>query len=247
TSTPSWSGCGSCARASQPSASCRWSSATRNGSSATPRTMCGTSGAPAGSAGHDGEPPGSPPPGSVSHECGECGRIMRRMTACVVVEVDVHVLRSLVRSLPAGPGEHPPGPVAELLRGVAAGVQLRGAVQPQVCEVGRARVEARPAAGGVGDGEGDAVCAQRIGQRRVLEALRPGLERVPQRAVLVDLQPRPAVQSLVVIQSQLPDLRGGGGQLPEELVEQAPVELPARGQLPQERPQSGTERESAAG
>ena len=89
-------------------------------------------------------------------------------------------------------------PAVQRLRGVAAGVELVRAVQPDVDEPGGDLLEVRPGAGRVGHHQRDVVRAQQREQRRVAEALVAHLQRVPQRPVGVGLGERAPVQPLVV-------------------------------------------------
>ena len=149
----------------------------------------------------------------------------------VVVEVDEDVEAA---GLPA---PHLVGPVVEGRVGVAAGVELGVAVQPDVGDAARHLVEHRPRAGGVGHHHPDVVGPQQLAELGRAEGGVPHLEHVAQRAV----DRRGGVGGLlelvrVVVRSGV--RRRGGGRARQQVEERGQavgVEAQVGRQLPQDR------------
>jgi hypothetical protein len=109
-------------------------------------------------------------------------------------------------------------------------------VQAQVDEIGGEVLEPRPAAGRVGDDEGDPVAPQQCDERRIDEARVADLDRVAQRPDAIDLEPGAAGEALVMAARQRERRVAVARQHREEGVEALRVEAELRRELPQDRP-----------
>jgi hypothetical protein len=108
-------------------------------------------------------------------------------------------------------------------------------VQADVDEVGGQVLEERPATGGIGDDEGDAMAAQQGDEGRVDEARVADLDRVAERPDVVDLEPGAAVEALVVAACERERRAAVARQQSEEGGEALGVEAELRRELPQDR------------
>ena len=103
---------------------------------------------------------------------GQAHRVVGRAHLGVVVEVDVGVVPGVQ------PAPHAAGPFVQAGVGVATGVELIGAVQAHVDEIGGDVEHLRPFAGSVGHHQRDRVLAQQIGELSRLERRVPDFDGV---------------------------------------------------------------------
>lgn len=86
-------------------------------------------------------------------------------------------------------------------------------------------VERGPASRGVGEHERDVVGAQDVGHPRIGEGGRARFERVAQRPVVLDVEPRSSIEADVVVAGERQCRTRGAGERGEEVIEDAGVEL----------------------
>lgn len=142
----------------------------------------------------------------------------------------------------------PVGTPVELRVGVAAGVEVLGAVESEVDEVGGRLLRVGEAAGGVGEDERDAVSPEQPREAGLLEVARVSdLEGVPDGALGLGMGPDAVGRAFAVAAGE----RGGfGGRMREELEEAGDallVVVEGLGELPEERPHLPAEPKPARG
>ena len=148
--------------------------------------------------------------------------------------------------LATGPGEDAVGPKVERGRGVAAGVQLLGAVETDVDERGGGVEEEWPL-DGVGNGEADVVLAEKGKEVGGAEALVADLEGVTEGKVERRFEDGAGEHAVVAALGERGGGAGGAGEKGEEVGEAGSVEVELRRELPKDGAEFGSEGEQAAG
>src|SRR5690606_3911583 len=195
-------------------------------------------------------------PVESEHLC-EPHRVVRRANLAVVVEEYIHVARPAARCAPArtaprvprlpprAPDSDAARPLLERVVVVTAGVDLLGAVQPCVHEVGRDVLRVWPLRARIGEDEREIVLPQQLDERLVEEAVVAELERVPDRAVRQRLRPAALLHAVIVGPGESRCRPHRARQLPHECIESFRVEPTPRRELPEDRPELVTEPEHA--
>lgn len=139
------------------------------------------------------------------------------------------------------------GPGFDFPGGVAAGVEVAGAVEADVGEVGGDVVGGGVFAGDVGDGQGDVVPAEEGGEAVGEEALVAELDGVADGAVGVGGEFDLAFARGVVLAGEFGEVEGGVGEEVEEGFESVFVEGEVGGKLPEDGAELVAEAEQAGG
>ncbi|MBC6495117.1 hypothetical protein BEP68_09765 [Microbacterium sp. 4-7] len=85
-------------------------------------------------------------------------------------------------------------------------------MKPDIDDLARQCVETWPSAGGVGDDERSAVVTEDAQCLRIVECLRPRLDRVTDRLVALELRPGSSVETRIVRHRQLLSIARRAGE-----------------------------------